>query len=252
MKLFRSTSILTPRFCRNISASGSGDISDHERWIAKPEVERFMIDCMTRMNTPKDRAMMLAQNLSEADARGHFSHGLNRLAVYVSDIENDLCDPNANPKVLKESVSTAWVDGCKSLGVVVGHFAMNLAIQKAKETGIGWVSAKGSNHFGICQWYTSMATKENLIGIASTNTSPHVVPSRAQAKTFGTNPIAVSFQLIVVCENQLICLLFCRLLPAVKRQAMDLSWTCQPLLWPLESWKFKQGKVRICPLQDGL
>ena len=72
---------------------------------------------------------------------------------------------------------------------------MNLAIKKAKETGIGWVTAKGSNHFGICQWYTAMATRENLMGMASTNTSPLVTPTRAQETVFGTNPIAVRYQI---------------------------------------------------------
>ena len=70
---------------------------------------------------------------------------------------------------------------------------MNLAIKKAKESGIGWVAAKHSNHFGICQWYTAMAAKENLIGMASTNTSPLVAPTRSQKEVFGTNPIAVSY-----------------------------------------------------------
>ena len=70
---------------------------------------------------------------------------------------------------------------------------MNLAIQKAKETGIGYVAAKNSNHFGICQWYTAMATRENLLGMASTNTSPLVAPTRGQTTVFGTNPIAVIF-----------------------------------------------------------
>ena len=56
----------------------------------------------------------------------------------------------------------------------------------------GWVAAKNSNHFGICQWYTAMASKENLIGMASTNTSPLVAPTRSQNTVFGTNPIAVS------------------------------------------------------------
>lgn len=53
----------------------------------------------------------------------------------------------------------------------MSEFSMNLAIKKAKETGIGWITARGSNHFGICQWYTNMATKDNLLGMASTNTS---------------------------------------------------------------------------------
>ena len=68
---------------------------------------------------------------------------------------------------------------------------MNLAIKKAKENGVGWVATKGSNHFGICQWYTAMATRENLIGMASTNTSPLVAPTRGKEVVFGTNPFAV-------------------------------------------------------------
>ena len=68
---------------------------------------------------------------------------------------------------------------------------MKLAIEKAKNSGVGWVASKGSNHFGICQWYTQMATKEGLLGMASTNTSPLVSPTRGQTPVFGTNPIAV-------------------------------------------------------------
>ena len=60
-----------------------------------------MIDCMKEVGTPSDKAAMLAANLSEADYRGHFSHGLNRLAYYVADIRNGCCDPKADPAVLK-------------------------------------------------------------------------------------------------------------------------------------------------------
>ena len=69
---------------------------------------------------------------------------------------------------------------------------MQLAMQKAREAGAGWVCAKGSNHFGICQWYTEMAAREGLIGIASTNTSPLVTPCRGKEQVFGTNPISVN------------------------------------------------------------
>jgi len=55
---------------------------------------------------------------------------------------------------------------------------MQLAIKKAKEVGVGWVVAKNSNHFGICQWYAEMAMSQGLVGIASTNTSPLVAPTR--------------------------------------------------------------------------
>lgn len=83
-----------------------------------------MIECCEAVKVPKDRATRLAKNLSEADVRGHFSHGLNRLAMYVEDFENGLCDPLADPKIIKESASTAWIDGCNTLGVVVGEFSL--------------------------------------------------------------------------------------------------------------------------------
>ena len=60
------------------------------------------------------------------------------------------------------------------------HIRMKLAISKARASGVGWVTAKRSNHFGICQWYTDLALEEGLIGMSATNTSPLVAPTRAK------------------------------------------------------------------------
>ena len=93
---------------------------------------------------------------------------------------------------MKETVSTALVDGNNSLGAVVGNFAMNLAITKAKETGVAWVTvrlalhvshrvknnSRGSNHFGIAGHYSAQALKHNMLGMAFTNGSPYVAPTR--------------------------------------------------------------------------
>ena len=128
------------------------EVPEADRFIHKSEVERFMVESMLKVGTEEHRAKMLAANLSEADYRGHFSHGLNRLAMYVRDCQSNLCQPNNDPVILKKGPATAWVDGNNGLGVVVGTFCMEEAIKMAKETGIGWVAAKGSNHFGICQW----------------------------------------------------------------------------------------------------
>lgn len=168
------------------------EVKDKDLFITKAEVTRFMVDCMVATKTPVPNAERLAANLLAADYRGHFSHGLNRLAMYVKDIESGNCDPSAEPTVLKESAATAWVDGNNGLGVVVGEFSMKLAISKAKDSGVGWVTAKRSNHFGICQWYTDMALEEGLIGMSATNTSPLVAPTRAKEQVLGTNPFCVS------------------------------------------------------------
>ena len=133
-------------------ADDEDEVPESERFIHKSEVERYMVQAMTKVGTEQHRAGMLAANLSEADYRGHFSHGLNRLAMYVRDCQSNLCQPNNDPVVLKKGPATAWVDGKNGLGVVAGTFCMKLAMEMAKETGIGWIAVKGSNHFGICQW----------------------------------------------------------------------------------------------------
>ena len=178
---------------RSIYTSDSSDgteLVEANRYIHKDEVRRFMKDAMMKVGTEAHRAEQIAENLFQADYRGHFSHGLNRLAMYIQDIEKGFTNPNADPETLKKAGSTAWVEGNNGLGVIAGTYAMELAIQMAKETGIGWVAVKGSNHFGICQYYTDMALEKGLIGIASTNTSPLVSPCRAKTPIYGTNPLA--------------------------------------------------------------
>lgn len=156
------------------------------------EVHRYMVDCMTAVGTPKFHATALADVLIAADKRGHFSHGLNRLEMYVNDVRQKICEGGADPTIEKESVSTALVNGNNGLGPVVGNFCIDLAVKKAKETGIGWVCARGSNHYGIAGWYAMRATEQGLLGMSFTNTSPLVAPTRAKKAALGTNPIALS------------------------------------------------------------
>ncbi|KAL3995584.1 Malate/L-lactate dehydrogenase family protein [Acanthocheilonema viteae] len=151
-----------------------------------------MVDCMIKTGTSKDHAQQLADVLVAADIRGHYSHGLNRLDMYVRDIQKGVCMKDGIPKILKEHAATAWVDGNNLLGPVVGNFCMDIAIKKAKQAGVGWVVAKGSNHFGIAGWYSIRAMKEGLLGMAFTNTSPIMYPTRSSTAALGTNPLTLA------------------------------------------------------------
>ncbi|XP_067643078.1 uncharacterized oxidoreductase YjmC isoform X2 [Eurosta solidaginis] len=154
------------------------------------ESKRFMTDCFLAVNVPKDHAEAMADLLVAADYRGHFSHGMNRLEMYINDLTINSTDGAAIPQILKETLATAWVDGRNGLGVVVGNFCMDLAIKKAKTVGVGWVCAKGSNHYGIASWYVLRALKEGLMGLTATNTSPLMAPTRSKEAALGTNPIS--------------------------------------------------------------
>lgn len=159
-------------------------------WVKESESRRFARDCMASVGCETKVAEMVSNLLITADIKGHKSHGLNRIQVYMKEVQSGFTKANGQPKILKETVSTAWVDGDSSLGVVVGEYSMNLAIKKAKATGIGWVSAKRSNHFGVASHYSEMAMKEGLLGMAFTNSHPLMVPTRAKEPTLGSNPIA--------------------------------------------------------------
>ncbi|XP_038137893.1 (2R)-3-sulfolactate dehydrogenase (NADP(+))-like [Cyprinodon tularosa] len=152
----------------------------HRCVISQQEVQSFIERCLTAVGAKPHHARSLAEVLVTADCRGHYSHGLNRMDMYLKDIQTGICAVEGEPLVEKESAATALVDGNNLLGPVVGNFCMKLAIKKAKEVGIGWVVAHGSNHFGIAGYYSMQALKENMIGMSFTNTSPLVVPTRGK------------------------------------------------------------------------
>ncbi|XP_071108497.1 uncharacterized oxidoreductase YjmC-like [Haliotis cracherodii] len=160
--------------------------------IPREEFHEFVVRCMTAVGTRQDDARALADLLVAADYRGHYSHGLNRLDMYVRDVQSTMTVTDKSPEIVKETAATAFVNGNNLLGPVVGRFCIDLAIQKAKDAGIGWVVAKGSNHFGIAGWYSMRAMEQGLVGMAFTNTSPLLVPTRAKDRTLGTNPISVA------------------------------------------------------------
>lgn len=130
--------------------------------------------------------------LLSADLRGIDSHGVARLSGYVRLWEVNRVNAKPDIRIIHETPSTAVVDGDSGLGLVVAPFAMQLAIEKARHCGTGWVSVQNSNHFGIAAHHAMMALSEDMIGMAMTNASPLVAPTFSIDKMLGTNPICVA------------------------------------------------------------
>ncbi|CAK9833691.1 Malate dehydrogenase [Anthophora retusa] len=159
--------------------------------VPKEDVVRFIAECLTKSGTTPEDGQTVAHHLMTADYRGHFSHGLNRMQMYVEDIKSKMTDPVAKAKIITDFQAVALVDGNNGLGQVIGKFCMELAMEKAKKFGIGMVTARGSNHYGICGYYTSMAIEQSLIGFTCTNTSPLMAPTRSKSAGLGTNPLSL-------------------------------------------------------------
>ena len=152
----------------------------------------FSKNIFLKIGCTESNAIAAATVLLSADLRGVDSHGIARLAGYVRLWEVKRINANPKIKIVHQTPSTATVDGDSGLGLIVAPAAMQIAIDKAKQVGTGWVSVKNSNHFGIAGIHAMMALESNMIGIAMTNASPLVAPTFSVERLLGTNPIAVA------------------------------------------------------------
>ncbi|WP_224995858.1 Ldh family oxidoreductase [Cesiribacter sp. SM1] len=153
---------------------------------------QFTEDIFRAMNCSAEEASLAAKVLVSADLRGVDSHGVARLSGYVRLWEAKRINARPNIKVVHETPGTAVLDADGSLGLVSGPAAIDLAIQKAKTVGTGWVAVRNSNHFGIAGYHAMQALPHDMIGFAMTNASPLVAPTFAAERMLGTNPIAVA------------------------------------------------------------
>lgn len=152
----------------------------------------FTIAVFKKIGCSAEDAAAAAEVLVSADLRGVDSHGVARLSGYVRLWEAARVNATPDIKLIHETPSTAVIDGDGGLGLVVAPFAMQVAIEKAKNVGTGWVSVQNSNHYGIAAAHAMQALKYNMIGISMTNASPLVAPTFSTSKMLGTNPICVA------------------------------------------------------------
>ena len=150
------------------------------------------LEVFTAMGCPLSDARVAADTLLSADLRGVDSHGVARLSGYVRLWEGGRINSRPDIRIVHESPSTAVVDGDSGLGLVVGPYAMQVAIDKASACGTGWVSVRGSNHYGIAGYHAMKALAFDMIGLSMTNASPLVAPTFSLERLLGTNPIAVA------------------------------------------------------------
>ncbi len=152
----------------------------------------FTKSVFQKIGCSTEHAETATKTLLSADLRGVDSHGVARLSGYVRLWEAKRVNATPDIRIIHETPSTAVVDGDSGLGLVVAPFAMQIAIEKAKNVGTGWVSVQHSNHFGIAAYHAMMALENEMIGIAMTNASPLVAPTFSIDKMLGTNPICVA------------------------------------------------------------
>jgi LDH2 family malate/lactate/ureidoglycolate dehydrogenase len=158
--------------------------------IAPDALERYAAAVLAAVGMPEEDAATAARSLVDANLRGVDSHGIVRLLPYVTKIEQGGTKARPTITLARDRAATAVVDGDAGMGQVVGTFAMNEAIARARTYGVGMVVARGSEHYGAAGFYARMATEHGMVGFASTNAPPVMAPWGGMAQSIGNNPVA--------------------------------------------------------------
>jgi LDH2 family malate/lactate/ureidoglycolate dehydrogenase len=163
---------------------------DVESKVMRSDLERFVTDVLARHDVSEREGAITARVLVAADLRGIASHGVARLGRYVKGLKAGYIVPNAPFDVREPVPAIGVIDARNGIGQVVSDLAMDLAVSKARANGLGAVTVKNSNHFGIAGYYVQKAIDAGMVGICMTNSAPLVVPTHGADAILGTNPLA--------------------------------------------------------------
>jgi L-2-hydroxycarboxylate dehydrogenase (NAD+) len=168
------------------------DLTHDMRRIDHKKLTRFVSRSFEKLGVVASDAEIAAGVLVASDLRGVDTHGVIRFnphGWYVKWLTEGSMTPRPNIQIVSESATTALLDGDCGMGMVIGHRAMELAIQKARSAAVAMVGVRNSRHYGMSAYYSILALPHDMIGIAMTNASRQVVPTFGREAKYGTNPL---------------------------------------------------------------
>lgn len=160
--------------------------------IGIDELHLYLQTILNAYGVPNKAAKITSEILVEGDLRGYKNHGIHRIFQILDGITKATIKPRAASCLIKDHLSTAVIDARHSLGYPVGKQAMELAIAKAKISGLGMVGVINASHLGILSYYAELASASKFLGIVMSTSSAAVVLKGGNKKTFGTNPFSYS------------------------------------------------------------
>jgi len=162
--------------------------------VTRDSLEAFVFQLLRAMGLPEEEAEIFGGALVFSELRFHPGHGqgVKKLRRYQERFAKVLVDTDAPWEIMKESPSLALVDAHNGIGTVAATRAMRLAIEKAKECGIGQVVVRNSTHFGSSAVHACLGPEAGCIGTALTNAGPEMAPWGGREGVVGTNPWGIA------------------------------------------------------------
>jgi len=156
------------------------------------QLKKVGVSIFEAVGTPHDEAELIVELLVKSNLCGHDSHGVMAIPWYINQILDGVCKPVSEINIIRESSTTALVDGNWSLGHVVATKTMSLAIEKAKKHDIGAVATFNCGHIGRMADYVLMAPVHDMIGLCTVNHEAGVVPYGGADRMFNQGPIGIA------------------------------------------------------------
>jgi L-2-hydroxycarboxylate dehydrogenase (NAD+) len=166
--------------------------SETDRRVSAERLGEIVRAIFSRCGMSDADAALLTESLVRADLRGVHSHGVLRVPDYVKKLTRDGVDPSGRPRIVSERGAAIVIDGGNSMGQIGGAFAMKWVIERARDLGLALAAVRGSNHCGAMDWYTLMAVRAGMIGLAGTNALPTMAPWGGTEKIVGINPLSIA------------------------------------------------------------
>jgi LDH2 family malate/lactate/ureidoglycolate dehydrogenase len=161
--------------------------------VAQSLLQAFISRSLRAVGMPRDDAAKVGALMAQADVNGQDGHGVFRLPMYIKRIRAGGMNMTPTFRRLSERPATALIDGDNAMGHLVMHHATELAMEKARTTGVAWVGARMSNHAGPAALYAMMPARENMIGLyLAVGSANHMPPWGGTDMLLSTNPIAVA------------------------------------------------------------
>jgi L-2-hydroxycarboxylate dehydrogenase (NAD+) len=161
--------------------------------VSFERLKAFIQEAMVKLGLPERDAAVVAALMAQADLQGSDGHGVSRLPQYARRIKAGGFNTRPNIRVVREQASTALLNGDNGMGHLVMSRAAQIAIEKARATGIGWVNAQFSNHAGPASLYARMPLAHNMIGLYfAVGNANHLPPWGGLDMLLSTNPIAAA------------------------------------------------------------
>lgn len=162
--------------------------------IAADNLRSYVAQIFEAAGSPTEEAEQVAEHLVGSNLRGHDSHGVIRTLSYVQGAQSGVLQPGAPFAIVREAPSTALIDGGRNFGVPVAIRAMDLAIAKARQTGVGFVSCFGSGHIGRVGAYGDQATRQGMLAMGGVNSpgSRLTTAFGGAHRRGGTNPLMIA------------------------------------------------------------